>query len=82
MCKVEILRELVKQRLNVAVEEIFGLFERAVAEYEEELCRTKEENERQRELLGNVFKPHQAGPSAAGLLTGRNFNSHVFVRYT
>ncbi|XP_051929695.1 gastrula zinc finger protein XlCGF57.1-like [Hippocampus zosterae] len=61
MCKVGILRELVKQRLNVAVEEIFGLVESAVAEYEDELCRTKEENERQRELLENVCKHHQAG---------------------
>ncbi|XP_077439740.1 uncharacterized protein LOC144062328 [Vanacampus margaritifer] len=60
MCKVKILRALVKQRLNVAVEEIFGLFERTIAEYEEELCRTKEENERQRELLDNVFN-HQTG---------------------
>ncbi|XP_077389459.1 uncharacterized protein LOC144026585 [Festucalex cinctus] len=60
MCKVKILRALVKQRLNVAVEEIFGLFERTIAEYEEELCRTKEENERQRELLDNVFN-HQNG---------------------
>ncbi|XP_077439741.1 uncharacterized protein LOC144062329 [Vanacampus margaritifer] len=58
MCKVRILRTLVKQRLNVAVEEIFELFERTIAEYEEELCRTKEEKERQRELLDALLKPH------------------------
>ncbi|KAM9797006.1 uncharacterized protein ACBT44_017321 [Syngnathus typhle] len=57
MCKVRMLRELVKQRLNVAVEEIFQLLERTIADYEEELCRTKEENERQRELLDSVLKP-------------------------
>ncbi|XP_061539417.1 gastrula zinc finger protein XlCGF57.1-like [Phycodurus eques] len=57
MCKVQMLRELVKQRLNVAVEEIFELFERTIAEYEEELSRSKEENERQRELLEAVFTP-------------------------
>ncbi|XP_077374911.1 uncharacterized protein LOC144017337 [Festucalex cinctus] len=57
MCKVQMLRALVKQRLNAAVEEIFVVFERAIAEYEEELCRTKEENKRQRQLLDAVFKP-------------------------
>ncbi|XP_077391697.1 uncharacterized protein LOC144027766 [Festucalex cinctus] len=57
MCKVQMLRELVKQRLNEAAEEIFDLFEKTIAEYEEELCRSKEENERQRELLDAVFTP-------------------------
>ncbi|XP_032393890.1 zinc finger protein 572 [Etheostoma spectabile] len=51
MSKVQMLNALVKQRLTAAVEEIFGLFERTIAEYEEELCRSKEENERQRNLL-------------------------------
>ncbi|XP_049458541.1 gastrula zinc finger protein XlCGF57.1-like [Epinephelus fuscoguttatus] len=51
MCKVQMLRALVKQRLTAAAEEIFGLFERTIAEYEEQLCRSKEENERQRKLL-------------------------------
>nr|XP_057915483.1 zinc finger protein 570-like [Doryrhamphus excisus] len=58
MCKVEILRALVNQRLTAAVEEICIAFERTIAEYEEELCRTKEENERQRQLL-EVFKNPQ-----------------------
>ncbi|XP_049572739.1 gastrula zinc finger protein XlCGF17.1 isoform X2 [Syngnathus scovelli] len=57
MCKVKNLRTLVKQRLNVAVEEIFGLFEKTIAEYEEELCRTKKENERQRDLLDAILNP-------------------------
>ncbi|XP_078123373.1 uncharacterized protein LOC144528572 isoform X2 [Sander vitreus] len=57
MCKVQMLRALVEQRLTAAAEEIFGLFERTIAEYEEELCRSKEENERQRELLDAVFSP-------------------------
>ncbi|XP_068188667.1 zinc finger protein 572-like [Antennarius striatus] len=57
MSKGQMLRALVKQRLTAAAEEIFGLFERTIAEYEEELCRSKEENERQRELLDAVFKP-------------------------
>ncbi|XP_039681929.1 uncharacterized protein LOC120575276 [Perca fluviatilis] len=57
MSKVQMLRESVKQRLTAAAEEIFGLFETTIAEYEEERCRSKEENERQRELLDAVFTP-------------------------
>ncbi|XP_078020010.1 uncharacterized protein LOC117245913 [Epinephelus lanceolatus] len=57
MSKVQMLRALMKQRLTAAAEEIFGLFERTIAEYEEELCRSKEENERQRKLLDAVFNP-------------------------
>ncbi|XP_034043818.1 gastrula zinc finger protein XlCGF57.1-like [Thalassophryne amazonica] len=53
MSKVQILRALLKQRLS-ADEEIFELFERTAAEYEEELCGLKEENERQRKLLDAV----------------------------
>uniref|UniRef100_A0A672YHL6 C2H2-type domain-containing protein n=1 Tax=Sphaeramia orbicularis TaxID=375764 RepID=A0A672YHL6_9TELE len=55
--KVEILRSFVEQRLTAAAEEIFGLFERTIAEYEEELCRTKEENQRQRQILDCVWNP-------------------------
>ncbi|XP_074470431.1 uncharacterized protein LOC141754895 [Sebastes fasciatus] len=57
MCKVQMLRALVKQRLTAAAEEICGLFERTIAEYEEELSRSKEENERQQKLLDAVFNP-------------------------
>uniref|UniRef100_A0A672YHF5 C2H2-type domain-containing protein n=1 Tax=Sphaeramia orbicularis TaxID=375764 RepID=A0A672YHF5_9TELE len=55
--KVQVLRSLVEQRLTAAAEEIFGLFERTIAEYEEELCRTKEENQRQRQILDCVWNP-------------------------
>ncbi|XP_051929714.1 zinc finger protein 79-like [Hippocampus zosterae] len=64
MCKVNILRELMKQRLNLAVEEIYQLFERTIMEYEEELSRTKEEKERQGQLLGAVLKSHGGIPQA------------------
>ncbi|KAM8766110.1 uncharacterized protein AB9X84_005082 isoform 2-T2 [Acanthopagrus schlegelii] len=50
MSKVQTLRVVVKQRLTVAAEEIFELFERTIAEYEEELCR-------QRKLLDAVTEP-------------------------
>ncbi|XP_061819466.2 uncharacterized protein [Nerophis lumbriciformis] len=56
MCKVQMLRELVKERLCAAAEEIFVVLERMIAEYEEELRRTKEKNEQQRQLLDAVFK--------------------------
>ncbi|KAM6938654.1 uncharacterized protein PEZ65_004908 [Lycodopsis pacificus] len=57
MSKVQMLRSLVNQRLTAAAEEIFGLFERTIAEYEEELCRSKEANERQQRQLRAVFIP-------------------------
>uniref|UniRef100_UPI0037E72B94 zinc finger and SCAN domain-containing protein 2-like n=1 Tax=Semicossyphus pulcher TaxID=241346 RepID=UPI0037E72B94 len=41
MSKVQMLRVLVNQRLTAAAEEIFELFEKTIAEYEEELCRSK-----------------------------------------
>ncbi|XP_033491593.1 uncharacterized protein LOC117262646 [Epinephelus lanceolatus] len=68
MSKVELLRSLVCERLTAAAEEIFGLVERTIAEYEEELCRSNQENERQRKLLDAVLKPqvrvHRAVVSA------------------
>lgn len=57
MSKVQVFRSLVKQRLAVAAEEIFGLFERTVAEFEEDLGRSQEQNRRQRQLLDAVFEP-------------------------
>lgn len=50
MSIAQILRSLVKQRLAAAAEEICGLVERTLAEYEEELGRSKEENQRQLRL--------------------------------
>ncbi|XP_061834526.1 uncharacterized protein [Nerophis lumbriciformis] len=57
MCEFQKVRMLMEQRLNVTAEEIFGVLERTIAEYEEELSRTKEENKRLQELLDAVFKP-------------------------
>ncbi|XP_034043816.1 gastrula zinc finger protein XlCGF26.1-like [Thalassophryne amazonica] len=58
MSKVQILRALLKERLPANDEEIFELFERTAAEYEEELCGLKEENERQRKLLAAAFNSY------------------------
>ncbi|XP_051929690.1 zinc finger protein 84-like isoform X2 [Hippocampus zosterae] len=58
MCKVTMLRELVKLKLHVAVEEIFELFEKTIAEYEEEFRRSKEARKRRRdEEPDAVLKP-------------------------
>ena len=57
MSKGQTLRALVNERLTAAAQEIFALFERTIAEYEEELCRSKEENQRKQELLDSVLSP-------------------------
>ncbi|CAL1608382.1 unnamed protein product [Knipowitschia caucasica] len=44
------LRALVTARLSAAAEEIFALFERTIAEYEEELRLCKEKQRRQEQL--------------------------------
>ncbi|XP_061734559.1 zinc finger protein 79-like [Nerophis ophidion] len=49
-------KELVKERLMAAADEIFALFEGTIASYEEELSRTKERNELQRQQLDAVRK--------------------------
>uniref|UniRef100_UPI0037E8F246 zinc finger protein OZF-like n=1 Tax=Semicossyphus pulcher TaxID=241346 RepID=UPI0037E8F246 len=54
MSKVKMVRAFVNQRLTAAAEEILELFERTIAEYEEELCRLKEN---QRKQLDAVFNP-------------------------
>ncbi|XP_061740877.1 gastrula zinc finger protein XlCGF57.1-like [Nerophis ophidion] len=56
MSTLHMLRALVDQRLTAAVEDIFVVLERTIAEYEAELSRTKEENN---QLLDAVFKKHQ-----------------------
>ncbi|KAM9839066.1 uncharacterized protein ACBR49_017732 [Aulostomus maculatus] len=51
MSRLQSLKLFVNQRLNAAVEEIFGHFERTITEYEEELER------RHRKLLDVVLTP-------------------------
>ncbi|KAJ0062373.1 hypothetical protein NL108_010974 [Boleophthalmus pectinirostris] len=59
------LRALVNERLSAAAEEIFALFERTIAEYEEELRRSKEENQRKQKTLDSVLSPRVLLPKAA-----------------
>ncbi|KAK7889167.1 hypothetical protein WMY93_024727 [Mugilogobius chulae] len=58
MCeKVDYVRALVSERLTAAAEEIFALVVRTIVEYEEELCRSKEENQRKQQLLDSLLNP-------------------------
>ncbi|XP_041654525.1 transcription factor TBF1-like [Cheilinus undulatus] len=51
MCATENLREFVVQRLTAAAEDIFGVFQRTIVEYQAEI-------DRQRTLLDIVWQPH------------------------
>uniref|UniRef100_A0A8C6V5I8 C2H2-type domain-containing protein n=1 Tax=Neogobius melanostomus TaxID=47308 RepID=A0A8C6V5I8_9GOBI len=57
MSKSQTLRALVKERLTAAADEICVLFERTIAEYEVELCRSNEENKRKQLLLDSTLNP-------------------------
>uniref|UniRef100_A0A8C6WFR0 C2H2-type domain-containing protein n=1 Tax=Neogobius melanostomus TaxID=47308 RepID=A0A8C6WFR0_9GOBI len=57
MSGAQTLRALVNERLAAAAEEIFVLIERTIVEYEEELCRSKQENQRKQLLLDKVLYP-------------------------
>ncbi|GLD54288.1 zinc finger protein 286A-like isoform X1 [Lates japonicus] len=50
MSTIQCLRKFIEERLGAAAEEIFGVFEKIVVKYEDEI-------ERQRRLLDNVLKP-------------------------
>ncbi|XP_071060558.1 uncharacterized protein [Pseudochaenichthys georgianus] len=58
MSKVQMLLSLKKQRFTAAADEIFALFEKTIAELEEELSLSKVENERLHTLLDAVLQPH------------------------
>ncbi|KAG8004788.1 hypothetical protein GBF38_010576, partial [Nibea albiflora] len=55
--EIPALRALLTERLTAAAEEIVGLFEETVAEYEDRVERSEREICRQRRLLDAVLKP-------------------------
>ncbi|XP_037329780.2 zinc finger protein 771-like [Pungitius pungitius] len=57
MSQIEMLRLLITQRLTAAAEEIFGVFGRTIADYEEKISRSELEISRQRRLLDLTRKP-------------------------
>ncbi|KAI3364988.1 hypothetical protein L3Q82_000947 [Scortum barcoo] len=54
--KLQMLRYLVKERLEAAADEIFGLFEKTVTAYEEKIS-LLQDIERQHRLLSAAFSP-------------------------
>ncbi|KAM3858516.1 dynein axonemal intermediate chain 2 [Diretmus argenteus] len=63
MSRVQKLRVFVHQRLNVAVEEIFGVFEKTITKYEQEAALSQEVIARQHALLCAVLKPQTQIPT-------------------
>ncbi|KAK7944485.1 hypothetical protein WMY93_000213 [Mugilogobius chulae] len=57
MSKTQTLRALVNERLSAAADEIFALFERTIAEYEQEVGLYKEQNQKKQELLDTTLRP-------------------------
>ncbi|XP_077378663.1 uncharacterized protein LOC144019454 isoform X1 [Festucalex cinctus] len=51
------LKDFVRERLMAAADEIFEVFERTIASYEEQLCRAREESERHRRNLEAFCNP-------------------------
>ncbi|XP_014007657.2 zinc finger protein 239-like [Salmo salar] len=59
MSKLQLLNVFVTERLSAAAVEIFGVVEKIIAEYREQICRSAEENERLRRLLDMGTKPER-----------------------
>ncbi|KAL0977862.1 hypothetical protein UPYG_G00162320 [Umbra pygmaea] len=57
MSKMQQLNVFLRERLTAAAVEIFGKVEKTIIEYEDEISRSKEENERLQKLLDLVIKP-------------------------
>ncbi|KAK6319637.1 hypothetical protein J4Q44_G00108480 [Coregonus suidteri] len=66
MSKIQLLNVFLRERLIATAVEIFGVVEKTIVEYQEEISRSKEENERLQKLLDLVIKPqiklHRADP--------------------
>ncbi|KAG7225248.1 hypothetical protein INR49_014643 [Caranx melampygus] len=83
MSKIEMLRVLINQRLTEAAEEIFGVFGRTIAEYEEEISRSKLEIDRQRRLLDLSTKPQiSLQVSSAALCEQQEWSSGLDLNET
>ncbi|XP_055086070.1 zinc finger protein 567-like [Periophthalmus magnuspinnatus] len=81
MSRGQNLRALVQERLTAAAEDIYVLFERITAEYEEELCRCKQENERKQRLLDSTLSPRvvltRAGVHMSSLSPGFTLKQEI-----
>ena len=65
MSKLHEMRALVNQMLTTAIETLFVEFQKTITEYDNEIVRLKEENDRKGKLLDRVLDPvgylHNAG---------------------
>lgn len=57
MSKMQLLRMIVKERLAAAAEEIFGVVERTIAEYQLEVACSKRDNDNLRRMLESSREP-------------------------
>ena len=57
MSKMQLLQDYLNERLTAVAVEIFGAVENTIAEYQEEISRSKEEIERLQRLLDLTFNP-------------------------
>lgn len=74
MSSVEFLREFINRRLTAAAEEIFGVFQKAIVEYEEEILR-------QRRLLDAVCKPEMRLPATGEHILNIYCNHLIDVKH-
>lgn len=65
MSQLTVMRALLNQMLTTAVETLFVEFQKTLSEYENEICRLKEENDCKCKLFDTVLEPvvhvHKAG---------------------
>lgn len=73
MTKLELLNVFLNDRLTAAADEIFRAVKETVAEYQSEILRSKEENERLRRLLDVAVQRLllHPGEEQQRLVTGR-----------
>ncbi|KAM7373716.1 hypothetical protein PAMP_008550 [Pampus punctatissimus] len=73
MLKIDVLRHVVDQRLTAATDDIFRLFARTIAEYEDEVFRAKQEIDRQRRMLEATGRPEDT-PAGCLQVRGRGLS--------
>nr|XP_046169155.1 zinc finger protein 239-like [Oncorhynchus gorbuscha] len=57
MSRLQLLHLFVSERLRAAAAEIFGAVEKTITDYQEEISRSKEDNDRLRSLFDIAFQP-------------------------
>lgn len=85
MSKLQLLQAFFSDRLTTVAVEISVAVEKAFAEYQDEISRSKEENQRLQRLLDSVFNPdvklHKAGKRSTSLPLAAFGNTGVFTHW-